>query len=204
METARHLTDSETARLHIAARRPLPNLYELHPEARSAPRRQLGLMTIPVSAIRGTAVEGMAQRGGDFLPWPELRGQNWESRWLRLRQAQQRLVVLPPIDVIHAADGYWVIDGHNRVAAALYGGQDEIDAVVTHVHLPGEPDVEPRAGSLAGSLAEMSDLRAAGAGRLTRGATVRPPRERTPSGERHQHGPADEPRLAEEPRQAGE
>lgn len=164
--------DRELARLRKAARSPLPNLYELHPAARVAPRRPLGLKTIPVAEILGTAVEGPAQRGGDFLPLPQLRGRNWGARWQRLLQAHERLVILPPIEVVQAAGGYWVVDGHNRVAAALYGGQDDIDASVTHVHLAGDA-AEPRTGSLAAGLADAAELRAAGEGRLTRGASLR-------------------------------
>jgi hypothetical protein len=137
-------------------------------------------MTIPVSAIRGTAVDGPSQRGGDFLPARRLRGRNWNARWQRLRQAQENLAVLPPIDVLQTDAGYWVIDGHNRVAVALYGGQDEIDANVTHVHLAGENAPEPRAESLAAGLEGTDDLRAAGEGRLTRGSSLRRPGARRP------------------------
>jgi len=160
-------------RLRRLNRVPLPNLYDLHPAARVAPRRQLGLLTVPVSKIRGTAVDGPAQRGGDFLPFPELKSLNWENRWQRIRQAQDRLEILPPIDLLQTADGYWVTDGHNRVAAALYGGQDDIDASVTHLHLPDSGDEDVRAGALASVLEDSVQLRAAGSGRLSRGATAR-------------------------------
>ena len=173
--TARKLRPRRTgsAGRRTAGRRSLPNLFEIHPEARTAPRRSLGLMTIPVAAIRGTAVEGPAQRGRDFLPLPRLRSRNWEGRWQRLRAAQERLAVLPPIDVLQTRAGYWVVDGHNRVAVALRGGQDDIDAVVTHVHLGGEPEPEPGTGSLAASLSDARDLQAAGEGRLTPGSSLR-------------------------------
>ncbi|HXG25449.1 MAG TPA: hypothetical protein VNL94_01150 [Candidatus Binatia bacterium] len=164
------------ARLRALRRRnrtPLENLFDVHPEARRAPRRELGVMTIPVSRIRGTAVEGPPQRGGDFLPLPFLKSTNWQARWQRLRQAQDRLAVLPPIDVLQTHDGYWVVDGHNRVALALYGNQDDIDADVTHVHLPGTTDDDVRVGSLASVLEESRQLRAVGQGRLTRGGALR-------------------------------
>ena len=154
-------------------RLPLENLYDLHPEARRAPRRQLGLLTIPVARIRGTAVEGPAQRGRDFLPLPLLRSQNWQARWQRLRQAHDRLAILPPIDVLQTDEGYWVTDGHNRVGLALYNNQDDIDASVTHLHLPGARDADVQAGSMATVLDEGRQLRAAGQGRLSRGATAR-------------------------------
>jgi len=160
-------------RLRRLNRTPLPNLHDLHPEVRLAPRRDLGLLTIPVSEIRGTAVAGPAQRGGDFLPFPALKSMNWENRWQRIRQAQDRLAILPPIDVLQTPDGYWVTDGHNRVAAALYGGQDDIDASVTHVHLPNADDAGLRTGAMTTVLEDSMQVRAAGAGRLSRGATAR-------------------------------
>lgn len=179
-------------------RLPLPNLYDVHPEARRAGRRQLGLLTIPVSRIRGTAVEGPAQRGRDFLPLPLLRSQNWQARWQRLRQAQDRLAILPPIDVLQTPEGYWVVDGHNRVGLALYNNQDDIDASVTHLHLPGASDQDVQAGSMATVLDEGRQLRAAGEGRLSRGGTARA-RARTPQPEPPQ---AESPPGAAEPRTA--
>src|SRR5258706_738430 len=158
---------SGAGRLRQLSRTPLPNLFDLHPEARSAPRRQLGVATIPVARIRGTAVEGPAQRGSDFKPLRGLRGSNWRGRWQRLRAANDRLAILPPIDVLQTDDGYWVIDGHNRVALALYSGQDDIDAAVTYVHLPGSRETvegAPTEGSLEAILADAHDLPAAARG----------------------------------------
>jgi hypothetical protein len=153
-------------------RKTLPNLFELHPEVRIASRRQLGLRTIPVKEVVGTAVEGGAQRGANFQPLPQLRSRNWRGRYQRIRAAQDNLAVLPPIDVLQTDEGYWVVDGHNRVAAALEGGQDEIDAVVTHVHVPGSKEPDVAGGSLAAMLADGEELRAAGAGLLTPGSSL--------------------------------
>jgi len=144
-----------------ASRDPIANLHELHPEARTSPRRELGLVTIPVAEIRGTAIEGPAQRGADFLPLPSLRGANWRGRWQRLRAAHAGLAILPPIDVLQTDDGYWVLDGHNRVALARLVGQDDIDAAVTHVHLPGSRDERLPRGSLETILADSREVRTA-------------------------------------------
>jgi hypothetical protein len=180
---ARRWRSSRRSRLRYMrklGREPLPNLFEIHPEARMAPRRELGLRSIPVDEVRGSAVEGPAQRGTDFLPLPPFRSANWIARWRRIRDAVDRMAVLPPIDVLKTADGYWVVDGHNRVAAALYAGQLEIDALVTAVRLPGEtveqvqPD-EGAAGSLEAMLADADELRAAGTGMLTPGASLEAP-----------------------------
>jgi GNAT superfamily N-acetyltransferase len=150
---------------------PLPNLFKVHPAARNAPVRELGLYPIPVGEVRGTAVEGPAQRGLDFLPLPPFRSRNWQARWQRIRGAVERLSVLPPIDVLKTSDGYWVTDGHNRVAAALATGQVDIDAVVRAVQLPGEPATVPT-GPLGPVLAGTQELQAAGRGLLTPGSSL--------------------------------
>ncbi len=151
---------------------PLPNLYRVHPEARLAPVRELGLSTIPVDEIVGTAVEGIDQRGQDFKPLGAFRSTNWEARWQRLKKASDRLASLPPIDVLKTPEGYWVVDGHNRVAVAKANGQIDIDADVKAVILPGQGPVRP-AGPLAPVLVDSAGLT----------ATRRPPRRRRPKPE---------------------
>ena len=147
--------------------RPLPNLYDIHPEARLAPIRELGLCAVPVDEVIGTAVQGVAQRGLDFQPLPAFRSANWRGRFQRIREALDRLEALPPIDVLKTAEGYWVTDGHNRVAAARANGQVDIDADVRYVMLPGQPIVLP--GSLAAVLVGSDEIRAVGRGRFTPG-----------------------------------
>ena len=142
---------------------PLDYLYALHPDARQARPVQVGLRTIDVADVAGTAVGGGDQRGGDFLPLKPFRGKNWSARWQRLRQAQDRLAILPPIDVVKYADRYWVADGHNRLALALYGGQVGIDASVVELVPMGATRSEP-IGSLAATAAESRSVRTAGSG----------------------------------------
>lgn len=146
-------------------RTPLPNLYEVHPEARVATPREIGLRSIDLDEIAGTAVGGPAQRGADFKPLPAFRSQNWQARWQRIRRAVDQLAVLPPIDVVRypPGDRVWVSDGHNRVAAALEVGQVAIDANVTELVPPGENPSE-RPGDLAAALTGTRSLRAAGQG----------------------------------------
>jgi hypothetical protein len=155
-------------RVKRMARVALPNLWDEYPDTGRAAIRELGLLSVPVAEIKGTAVAGPAQRGGDFLPLRDRRGDDWRARWHRILEANQRLESLPPVELIKFGGAYWVTDGHNRVAAALYNGQGDIDAVVQELRLPGMP-AEPKtpiASVLEGSL----DLRAAGEGRLTRTA----------------------------------
>lgn len=131
------LPGSRVRRLRRLAHNPLPYLYEIHPEARRAIPHGLGTQTIAVEAIAGTAVGPPGQRGMDFLPPKPLRSANWRERWQRVRAASDHLAVLPPIDVQLFAGQYWVLDGHNRVATALYVGQADVDANVVELVAPG-------------------------------------------------------------------
>jgi ParB-like nuclease domain len=166
--TAAHRWDerpgARVRRLRRLARQPLPYLYDLHPDARRANPRELGVKTIDVDLIAGTAVGGATQRGSDFLPLKPFRSLNWQGRWQRIRAAIDRLTVLPPIDVVGYAGRYWVLDGHNRVAAALYAGQVQIDAAVVELVPPGGVPSE-QSGDLAAVLTESRALRNAGEGR---------------------------------------
>ncbi len=150
-------------RVRRLAAEPLPFLYDVHPEARRASPRELGLKTIGIDEIAGTAVGGAVQRGGDFLPLKPFRSLNWTGRWQRLRQAADRLTILPPIDVLRFAGRYWVLDGHNRVGLALYTGQVGIDANVVELVPPGERASE-QSGSLAAVLTGSRAIRSAGEG----------------------------------------
>jgi hypothetical protein len=165
-------------RVRRMGQQPLANLWEIHPDARRATLREIAPRPIPVELVAGTAVEGPVQRGGDFLPVRDRRGDDWRARWQRIRDAVDQLTLLPPIDVIKYGEGYWVLDGHNRVAAALYAGQVDIDANVVEARLPGLP-ADPLPGSIAPYLSGSLEVRAAGLGQRPRQAhqheRVRPP-----------------------------
>jgi hypothetical protein len=152
-------------RIRRMAAEPLPYLYDVHPDARAAHPVDVGLETIDVDDIGGTAVGGGAQRGGDFLPLKQFRGGNWHARWQRLRTAHAKLSMLPPIDVLKYADKYWVTDGHNRVGLALYMGQAAIDANVVELVPPGARRTEPIL-PLASTVAASKAVRTAAGGLL--------------------------------------
>jgi len=150
-------------RIRRLGRTPLPYLNDIHPDVYHARPVQVGLSTIPVDEIAGTAVGGGDQRGGDFLPLKRFRGRNWATRWQRLRRAQDGLAILPPIEVVKHGDRYWVVDGHNRVGLALYSGQPEIDATITELVAPGERRTEPIV-DLAPTVGGSQSLRTAASG----------------------------------------
>jgi len=149
-----------------ARREPLPSLASRHPAAGSAPRRRIGLRSIRLDRIVGT-VRHPTQNTADFLPLPRLRGQNWRARWQRITGAMDRLATLPPIELVQVGDDYYVVDGHNRVAAALRAGGVEVDADVTQLLVPGM--TQPGQATLdASSLIGTDEVRQAGRGRQSR------------------------------------
>ena len=164
-------------RVRGMAKQPLPYLYDVHPEARFARPVEVGLRTIDIDEIGGTAVGG-AFRGGDYLPRKAARTKNWAARWQRLRKAGDSLAMLPPIDVFKYGGRYWVVDGHNRVAMAKYGGQASIDADVTDLVDPASPPPDPRrdpAESFASLVEDSRQLRAAVHRSASRRASNVPP-----------------------------
>lgn len=149
-----------------AERGTLASLTETHPAARTAPRRRLGVRSVPLDQIVGT-VRNPSQNSADFRPLPRLRGENWRGRWQRITRAMDKLEVLPPIEVLQVGEEYYVVDGHNRVAAALMIGGVEIDADVTQLLIPGL--TQPGQARLdAGSLIGANEVRQAGQGRQSR------------------------------------
>ena len=143
--------------LRRLARQPLPYLYEPHPDATRAIPHELGIATIAVDEIEGTAVGPPGARGRDFIPPRLARTPNWRDRWRRVLQATNQLAVLPPIDVLRFDGRYWVLDGHNRVAAALYVGQLEIDANVIDLVPTADPGVAGGAPPLTSEPATPRD-----------------------------------------------
>jgi hypothetical protein len=177
-------------------------LYDRHPDAAAATRRALGLQEVPLDRIVGT-VRHPTQNTSDFLPLPVLRGRNWEARWQRLLKAVDALQTLPPVELMKVGDEYYVVDGHNRVAAAQRAGQVAIDADVTELLLlgadaaPGQHQHEPDAHTL---LLGADEVREAVVGRQSRTAERR---SRVDS-LRREELVAEEPTGEDEPAGSGE
>ena len=144
----------------------LPSLFERHPAAIRAPRRSVGVRSVPLDSIVGT-MRHPSQNTADFLPLRGLRGENWRARWQRIGRATDRLAMLPPVDLVQVGDEYYVADGHNRVAAARRVGALEIDADVTQLLVPGVTRPEPLSFD-ASSLYGADEVRQAARGRLSR------------------------------------
>jgi hypothetical protein len=186
-------------RIRRLGRTPLLYLNDVHPDVHHARPVQVGLSTIPIEEIAGTAVGGGDQRGGDFLPLKPFRGRNWATRWQRLRRAQDGLAILPPIEVVKHGGRYWVVDGHNRVGLALYSGQPEIDATITELVAPGERRTEPIV-NLAPTVGGSQSLRTAASGHRASEVLAHEDRVMPESAEEiaePQPGPADDQETAD-------
>lgn len=143
----------------------LPSLYDRYPDATKAPRRRVGVASVPIERVVGT-MRHPSQNTADFLPLPRLRGNNWLGRWQRINRALSRLDVLPPVDLVQIGEEYYVEDGHNRVAAARQAGATEIDADVTQLIVPGV--TQPGQATISPtSLVEADTVRQAGSGRYS-------------------------------------
>jgi hypothetical protein len=91
-------------------------------------QRQLGLQTIPVDTIIGTA-DSRRDFDRHFRPTTN----RVRARWERLALAQRRGQPIPPIEVYRVGDLHFVSDGHHRVSIAATTGQRVIDAYVTEI-----------------------------------------------------------------------
>ena len=154
-----------------AEREVLPSLLDRYPGATAAPRRPIGLRSVPLDRIVGT-MRHPSQNTADFLPLPKLRGANWRGRWQRITGAIDRLETLPPIDLVQVGDDHYVVDGHNRVAAARKAGGLEVDADVTQLLIPGVSQ-PGRARLDASSLIGTDEVRQAAQGRPARAVPKR-------------------------------
>jgi nucleotide-binding universal stress UspA family protein len=102
--------------------------------------RSLGLRTLDLGRIIGS-VGKADELGPDFRP---LRASTGEAqRYAKVREASATGTAMPPIDLYKLGYGYYVLDGHRRVAAAKALGQDEIEANVTEF-LPTDDPVAQR------------------------------------------------------------
>jgi len=109
--------------------------------------RKLGLQTIPLDTIVGTA-EHRTDFDRHFRPTTG----RVRERWEQLALAQRRGAAIPPIEVYRVGGLHFVSDGHHRVSIAIATGQRTIDADVTEIltakpvlALPGRLGSEGRA-----------------------------------------------------------
>src|SRR5438128_6575870 len=138
MKQLRARADFETARIQAFLRdagsvlrgdtRPLLSFDEVRRAARLEGQSYRGLTDVPIADIRGS-VGRPNDFDASFLPVkPQLR-----KRWEQLDAAMRRGEPVPPIEVYHLGDVYFVKDGHHRVSVARHLGWKTIPARVIEV-----------------------------------------------------------------------
>ena len=100
-------------------------------------RRSLGLRTVEIARIIGT-VGRARELGSDFRPVARRRGD--EDRLNGIRKAMEEGKYLPPVELYKLGFGYYVLDGHHRVAAAHLMDAVDIDAEVTEFVPLADPE----------------------------------------------------------------
>jgi nucleotide-binding universal stress UspA family protein len=106
-------------------------------------QRGLGLRTIEIARIVGS-VGRCKELQPDFRPPPRRRRKQDEDRFNHMFRAWEAGAEMPPIQVNKLGFGYYVVDGHHRVAAALIRGQLEIEAHVTEYLPAGDHEAPER------------------------------------------------------------
>ena len=90
--------------------------------------RPAGLQVVPLASIVGTM-----DRARDFDRRFRPTSGRGRSRWENIATAMRRGEALPPVDLLHVGELYFVRDGHHRVSVATALGRTDIDAYVTEV-----------------------------------------------------------------------
>lgn len=127
----------------------------------------VGLRTIAIDQIVGSVDRGV-DFDRDFGP----RSGRSSERWRRLAEVFPESE-FPPIDVYELGGGYFVEDGHHRVALARHRGAEYIDAVVTRVYSPVDLTEDADGSDLIHLQEERVFLERSGLGRARPSARVR-------------------------------
>lgn len=133
-------------------------------------QRRLGRRTIEVARIVGS-VDRYSELGPDFRPKQRGKRKLDGDRFQRMCRAIEAGQEMPPIDVYKLGFGYYVLDGHHRVAAALQNGQLEIDANIVE-YLPAGDEQGPERFAARRTFEEATGLTEVGAARADSYATL--------------------------------
>jgi nucleotide-binding universal stress UspA family protein len=126
-------------------------------------QRSLGVRTIEVARIVGS-VDRCTELGLDFRPPTRKRRRHDDDRFNRVRRAIDQSSAMPAIDVYKLGFGYYVLDGHHRVAVALENNQVEIDANVTE-YVPTADEQAPERFAARRAFERATELTEVGAAR---------------------------------------
>ena len=91
------------------------------------PAREAAVVNVPLSQIVGS--EG---RVGDFDREFNPLNDHTRDRWINIAAAIRNGLTMPPVELIQAADGYYVRDGHHRISVAHATGQATIEGRIVY------------------------------------------------------------------------
>lgn len=124
-------------RADVGPRRALLSFAEAAELAGPLSRRLPRVATVETSRIVGS-VGRANELASDCRPHRWARRKADEQRLKAIRSALERGEILPPVELYKLGYGFYVLDGHHRVAAAHLLDQPEIDAYVVD-HVPTAP-----------------------------------------------------------------
>ena len=121
--------------------------HELHAAGGMTGRGDIGAWTVPTEKIVGSVSRWQNLRSDFFYK----HGQAITGRFVRVGEAMQRGVPLPPVELYKikgrrggTVSEYYVVDGHHRVAMARKLGQAFLDAHVVEYKVAGNKTDEIR------------------------------------------------------------
>ena len=91
------------------------------------PAHEARVVNVQLSQIVGS--EG---RVGDFDSAFNPLNDHTRDRWISIAAAIRAGATLPPVELIQAADGYYVRDGHHRISVAKATGQTSIESRIVY------------------------------------------------------------------------
>ena len=125
--------------------------HELHAMGGMTGRGDLGARIVPTEKVVGSVGRWQNLRSDFFYR----RGQAITARFLRVGEAMQRGLPLPPVELYKIkgprdekaapVSEYYVVDGHHRVAMARKLGQAFLDAHVVEYQVSGHGTTPPPA-----------------------------------------------------------
>jgi hypothetical protein len=126
-------------------------------------QRNVGIRTIELARIVGS-VNRCTELGRDFRPISKSRRRHDDDRLRSVRRLSESHDEMPAIEVYKLGFGYYVFDGHHRVALALQNGQLQIDAHVTE-YVPVADEQAPRRFAARRAFERATGLSEVGAAR---------------------------------------
>ncbi len=118
----------------------LPILDEIAPNATALPAQPLGLVSIPLNRVVGTATRGRTSAfAASFMPVLDLNSE-FAAKWQWLYESVVSEGVNTPIKAFEYMNNFYVIEGNKRVSVMKYLDAASIDGEVTRLLPPKSDD----------------------------------------------------------------